>query len=227
VRPQVILLAVGIAATALVIPLAQAHCDPGTDGSVAPGVPSTCPFNFVPETAITAADGASGGATAFVLVKDFTFHPNVIHVRSGDTVVFVYADVDWAQQHNPTSTNGCQNGPLDLGNPESCVPPATSPPAGSCFSIATDQGAFLKSPGDTYPLTFRYTSASGLQKSDGVLSGTAPVVGSPPYAQPFKTCPPSSGYAEGASYAIPYHCTIHGGAATSRNTMRGVIVVDP
>lgn len=202
-------------------PVASAHCDPGS-GSTILGLVSTCPYNGDVEAALQAASAATGGTVAFVLVKDYTFHPNVVTVKSGGTVVFLYADTEGQAQHDPRSSGPCTDAGVDPAlAPEACVPSAP----GRCFDVRRDQGADLKQVGDSYPLTFRYTPAASLiEKSRGILSGT-PVVGQPPLAEAFKACPAGSG-ATGASRAVvPYHCGNHGGSGTPIQTMRGAIIV--
>lgn len=209
-------------------PLAAAHCPTGDAGVPVPalsGTPlavSTCPLNDPVEAQLQALSAASGGTVAFVLVKDFSFHPDVVTVKSGGTVVFVYADVDWNQQHDPTSSGPCLDAQVDpVAEPAACVPTDSA----RCFSYEADHGLnAMKALGDNYPLTFRYAPASGIAKSMGVLSGT-PVLGEPPLAQAFKACAPDTGYDTPSQAVIPYHCALHAGPFGPHPEMRGAIIV--
>lgn len=203
-------------------PPAAAHCPSGSAGHLLlPGVISTCPLNQSLEDAVAAANAASGGRLAFVLLKDFRFHPDVVSIKTGGTVVFVYADTDQSQQHDPRSSGGCSSG-TPLPEPEQCV---LGPTGGACFDVHNDDGGFMVYNGQTYPVTLRYVPATGvIQKSRGLMSGT--LMGDLTGAKPFTNCSPVNGVDSGpAGTTIPYHCGIHGLATTTVKLMRGAIVI--
>lgn len=218
------LLLVGL--LALPAPGALAHCTEGTDASlitlpIIGPTPSTCPYNEDVETLVAAWNEAGGGEEVFIMVKDQTFHPNVVEVKSGGTVTFVYADAEWDEDHDLKSSGRCANWWNDpTQNPEDCVP--SNP--GNCFSITQDQGSNFNTMGQTYPLTFRYISSErAIEKSHGFQSGGP--VGDLTGAQPFRTCPDGTGYTDQETGTIPFHCSLHGGATTDLQHMRGTIIV--
>jgi plastocyanin len=214
-------LAAGLLCTLLPAP-ADAHCLPGTDHQTLPPIPfSSCTLNQPLEDLSMQVSAASGFTVAIVFVKDFTFHPEVVTVRSGGTVVFKWLDEDWVETHQPQSSGLCANAVDPLAAPRQCVPSA----AARCFSRLADDAQPLDTSDDAYPVTFRYDGATGLlEKSRGILSGT-PVVGEPPLAQAFRACPGDTSYRSAGQAVMPYHCQIHGGAATPVQMMRGAIVV--
>ncbi len=206
-------------------PGALAHCKDDTDAHlitipIVGPTPSTCPYNEDVEGLVQAWNEASGDEHVFVLVKDQSFHPPLVTVKSGATVTFVYADVEWAEEHDLKSSGRCANWWVDPGqDPQNCVP--SNP--GQCFSMGTDQ-ADMRSLGDTYPLTFQYISADeAILKSHGFQTGTP--IGDLTGAQPFRECPSSTGYTNPETGTIPFHCSLHGGADSDLQTMRGSIIV--
>lgn len=207
-------------------PGALAHCDDGTEAHlltipIVGPTPSTCPYNEDVEEIVQAWNEASGDEQVFILVKDQSFHPPVVTVKSGATVTFVYADIEWAEEHDLKSSGRCANWWTDpREEPGGCIP--SNP--GQCFSINQDQGGDMRSLGQTYPLTFQYISQDqAILKSHGFQTGTP--VGDLTGAQPFRECPPSTGYMEAETGTIPFHCSIHGGPDTDLQTMRGSIIV--
>lgn len=198
------------------VPVAKAHCDPGTSGELAPGL-STCPANEPLEETIDALNAASDGTVVHVLVKDLRFHPEVVHVKSGGTVVLVYADTDRNEQHHVVSSGQCADSGVDpVEDPKACDPSVP----GLCFDNARDQGQFMKALGDEYPVTFRYATADQVvEKSHGYLSGT--LVGDLTGAQNFRECPDGTADTEPDRAVVPYHCRIHTDIG-----MRGTIVVE-
>lgn len=223
-RPAVLVLALLLLAVPLALaPPAAAHCPPTTKGYLFQLV-STCDANAAAEAGLGVAQAAADHAV--VLVKDFRFHPDVVRVKSGGTVVFVYADTEHNAQHDPRSTGPCANPAVDpSATPELCVPSVASQ-LGACFDQAKDDGAFMVFYGQQYPLTLRYDAGSGLvQKSRGYLSGSA--VGDLTGAQAFRTCAVGTGINAPAQTVIPYHCGIHGLASGGGpREMRGAIVVE-
>lgn len=212
-----------LAAAALpAVPSAWAHCEPGTGGSTL-GLVSTCPLNEHVETATDALNEATDGALAVVVVKDRRFHPEVVNVRNGGTVVFVYADKDMNELHDPLSSGPCMDAAVDPAvAPKDCLPTDF----GRCFDVKVDDGVTMKDYGQTYPLTFRYRPADGVvEKSRGVLSGT-PVVGEPPLADPFVDCPAGTSLNAAGQAVIPYACSLHGSPFTPVREMRGAIIVE-
>lgn len=203
------------------VPPAAAHCPAGTAGNLL-GVTNTCQFNDELEVAIDQANAAADGQVAFVMVKDLRFHPDVVTIKTGGTVVFVYADVDQSQQHDPKSSGLCATGSA-VPNPETCVPVRDQ--TGRCFWVFNDDGATMSYAGQTYPITLKYAAGSGLiQKSRGFLTGTP--VGDLTGAQPFRNCPAGTGYNSASETIIAYHCGVHGAADTQIKDMRGAIVVE-
>lgn len=206
----------------------EAACDPEVEGHllalpIVGATPSSCTYNDEMIAVVDALNAASDGSMAYVLVKDFGFHPAITHIKTGGSVTFIYADLEWAQNHDPRSSGTCRTADVDpLANPESCIPGAG---AGRCFDVFNDQGAFMKSSGDTYPLTFRYDAArSVVDKSHGM--GTGSPTGDLTGAEPFRSCPASTVVAYDEQAVIPYHCKIHGDANSQVTRMRGVIVVE-
>ncbi len=206
----------------------EAACDPEVEGHllavpIVGATPSSCTYNDDLIAAVDALNAASDGSMAYVLVKDFGFHPAVTHVKTGGSVTFIYADLEWAQNHDPRSSGSCRDAGADpLADPASCAPGFG---AGRCFDVFNDQGSFMKSAGDTYPLTFRYDAARGaLDKSHGMGTGSA--LGDLTGAQPFRQCPSSTVMTYDEQAIIAYHCKIHGEANSQVTRMRGVIVVE-
>lgn len=213
-----------VALLALALPLATmpaaAHCPPGTSGSLL-GLISTCESDAAAEAAVEAANGMASDLVAFVIVKDFQFHPSVVRVKAGGTVVFLYADVDHNTQHDPRSSGPCANATVDPSvTPLACVPTNF----GRCFHQVADDGQAMSFNGQNYPLTFRYTAPATLQKSRGFLSGSA--VGDLTGAQSFLTCPLGSSINTPAEAVLPYHCGVHGMPETATKIMRGAIIVE-
>jgi plastocyanin len=217
-RSAVLVTALALATLGVgLVPPAAAHC-PNGQGAIL-GAVSTCQYNDEAEVAVAQANASSQGNTAFVLVKDKSFHPPVVTIKSGGTIVFVYADSDQSEQHDPRGSGRCGNAVDPLALPEKCVPSVSN---GPCFDVVRDDGTNMVFMGQTYPVTLKYTSGSGLlQKSRGLLSGSA--VGDLTGAQPFSNCPSVTHYAQPTQAVIPYHCGLHGTATTGE--MRGTIVV--
>jgi plastocyanin len=219
-----VMLAAGMA---LVAAPAAAHCDEISGNTL---VLNNCFLHKTVEDRVEALNAAADGTVAFILVKHRQFHPENVTIKNGGTVVWVYADraIGGNEDHDPRSSSTCGSQQLDI---QQCVPlrPLNQPqPWGDCFDVLIDQGEFMKDLGDVYALTFRVNAASGaLQKSEGVASGT-PVVGQPPLADPFTTCPAGSASVGGAAglATIPYHCGIHGAPLQPVDRMRGTIIVE-
>lgn len=209
------------------VPPASAHCDPGTAGAIPVpfvGLVSTCENDKPLEDAIEAFNKANGGQLVYILVKDFRFHPQVATVKSGGTVVWVYADTDHNAQHTPRSSGQCANGVNPEVNPLQCVPIHLSS-AQFCFDFHQDNGIFMTAMGQTYPVTFRYLPAESLvQKSHGFMSGT--IVGDLTGAKPFKNCPSNTSYNSPAKAVLPYHCGVHG-LPTDVQNMRALLILVP
>jgi plastocyanin len=160
----------------------------------------------------------------FVAVYDFRFHPENVTVRSGGTVVWLWADELGPTNHDPRSSGSTGSVTLDKLKP--------SPTAlGACFWNLLDQGHLLgqggvAGNGDAYNLTLRSPSAGRIEKSAGMGSGSLPLLGSPPHAQPFSPCPAGTASVtlEGAM-VFPYHCGVHAAPGGSEPGMRGTITV--
>lgn len=214
-----VLLSALVALPAGLAPLAAAHC-PSTSGGIF-GLVRTCGYNDEVEAVLATTNPQTKDDIVFVVVKDKSFHPPVITIKSGTTVAFVYADADTSETHAPRGSGRCLNGVDPLVQPEACVPTTLS---WVCFDQFTDDGAIpMQAMGQTYPVTLKYTSPSGpVQKSRGFLSGSA--VGDLTGAQEFRLCPSSSGYYSAAQAVLPYHCLNHG-AQNSPDKMRGTIIV--
>ncbi len=205
----------------------QAACSPEDAGHLITlpfvgATPSSCEANDDLVAVVDALNEASDGSMAYVLVKDFGFHPQITHIKSGGSVTFIYADLEWAQNHDPRSSGVCREAGADpMADPVSCTPGAG---AGRCFDVFHDQGAFMKSMGDTYPLTFEYDQAQAVvKKSHGMGTGSA--MGDLTGAQPFRSCPSTSVVTYDEAAVIPYHCKIHGDAFSTVTKMRGTIIV--
>ncbi len=204
-----------------VAPVASAHCPSGTD-SLLLGVISTCQYNDEAEAAIDALNEASDHEIAFVLLKDLRFHPEVVEVRSGGTVVLVYADTDAPQTHDPMSSGSTGSAVGDLAKPAP-IPGLE----GACFSVSapSDNGHQMAEAGDNYPVTFRYGGGL-LDKSRGFYSGTP--IGDATGAQTFKTCPTTTFSIDADGTGIlPFHCGVHGRATTAEKGMRAAIRILP
>lgn len=194
---------------------ATAHCDPGTDNQLF-GIVSTCPYNDDVEAVVDALNDASDDTMVYVLVKDMRFHPEVIDLRTGGTVVFVYADSDNPQPHDPKSSGSTGDPAQDIAGPTPTAP-------GTCFSVTapSDNDAQMTGLGDVYPLTFTFDGQT-VHKSRGVQSGQP--LGDVTGAQPWYACPAGSfSIEEGGAAIVPYHCGVHGGPTTSERDMRGAI----
>lgn len=218
--------AVGLAAlVALTVPVlvpgAQAHCQ---DNYPILFVLRNCPIQGGLEAAIDAANAASAGDMAYVLLKDLRFHPDVVTIKNGGTVVFVNSVLAGVEKHDPRASGPCANGIEPLPDPEACVPTWLDPVRDPfCFDVLPDTGSVMDK-GDRYPVTLKYAPAPlGFEKSHGYMSGTP--VGTATGAKPFVSCLPITGYPEGDRAVIAYHCGIHG--IPNVDTMRGVILVEP
>lgn len=202
-------------------PTATAHCPDEADSGIVAGV-STCPYNGDVEAAVDALNEASGDETVYVLVKELGFHPQVVDVADGGTIVFVWGDIESQEQHDPKSS-GIGDDPdcrMAHQDPAECRP--HNP--GACFELSASSN-FLSEPGDTYEVTFRVTEDGTVQVSESPLAGD-PIVGEPPFADRFRDCP--EGTAEPGSdgtYVLPYHCGIHGGSNTTETIMRAAAVL--
>lgn len=215
------LLLASVGATSLV-PTAAGHCPEGGEQAIVAGI-STCPANEHLEDAVDELNRASNNETVYVLVKDLGFHPPVVNVTDGGTVVFVWGDTDRSEQHDPKSSGVGDDADCHAAwqDPTACRP--QNP--GACFSLS-DASNFLSDPGDTYPVTLRVDDDGTVLVSEGYASGS-PVVGEPPFAPRFSECPDGTA-AEGpweGSYVVPYHCGIHGGPHTVEQVMRGAVIV--
>lgn len=210
-------------AVPVLVPGARAHCQ--DNYPILFRIPN-CTLQAGLEAAIDAANAASDGTVAYVLTKDKRFHPDVVTIMSGGTVVFVNSVVAGVDDHDPRASGPCTNVPSPLPNPEACVPTWLIKPADPfCFDVLDDTGSLLKGDGARYPVTFRYTPSPLLfEKSFGYLSGTP--VGTATGAQPFQTCQSITGYPQGDHAVIAYHCGIHG-IPSQGEKMRGVIRVVP
>ncbi len=202
-------------------PYVAGHCD-GIEGNIL--VVDKCQLNETLEDHVKGLNDASDGSTAFVLVKDFRFHPEVVTIRPGGTVVFVHADIHSNQQHDPRSSGPCADGDADpVADAQSCIPTTL----GTCFDVYRDTGQFQKDNGDTYPVTFR-VAGPGLdhvEKSHGWWSGTDH--GDALGAQPFAACPPDTHIEQEGVFVVPIHCGIHGAPRTFVTQMRGAIRILP
>lgn len=204
-----------VAAFTALAPAASAHCD-GITGVIV--VLDKCTIQQGLEAAVDRANAVLAKSAAFVLVKDFRFHPEVVTIRSGGTVTWLYGDVHQNQQHDPRSGGTCGSREADLAK---CPPTVMS----RCFDVLYDAGALMTRPGDAYPVTFRYDAAAAqVWKSHGLLSGGPSDAATG--AEPFRACPVRTGSATAADYVVPYHCGLHGTATAIVTEMRGAIVVE-
>lgn len=198
---------------------AAAHCE---NGSMIGNLVNSCLLMEPIEDVLVDINAALGGDMAFVLARERRFHPEVVTIRTGGTVVWLYADaVNNADNHDPRDSGTCGSQEADLNR---CGP--SSPNPAPCFDVKDDLGQLLKSPGDFYHVTFTYAPATGqIEKSFGLRSGT--LVGDLTGAGAFIPCPSfiSSNTPERA--VIPYHCAIHGGLFTIEKGMRGAVIVTP
>lgn len=209
-------------AVGLATPLASAHCPLDDPQGLAAGI-STCPVNEGLEEHVDRLNEASGDETVYVLVKDLGFHPEVVDVADGGTVVFVWGDVERNEQHDPKSSGvgddpDCRSAHED---PTACKP--KNP--GVCFTLS-DADNFLSEPGDTYEVSFRLTEDGTVQVSESAFAGQ-PVVGEPPFSPRFADCPEGTVAPgpEPGTFVLPYHCGIHGGTNTSETIMRGALLL--
>ncbi len=198
-------------------PPASAHCE---EPMLVLGILDTCAVQGPLEQAVDALNLALQGEAAVVLVKDFRFHPEVVTIRDGGTVVWVWGDTLAAQHHDPASSASCGSREADL---QRCRP---SDP-GRCFDVLRDQNELLTSEGDHYALSFRAGAAPGggvlVEKSHGYLGGMQPADGL--WAEPFQPCPAASASGDAGEAVLPFHCALHGGAFTPRKEMRGAVVI--
>lgn len=200
------------------VPTASAHCPHGEDQVTVDGL-STCPVNEELEETVDRLNDAPGNDKTYVLVKDLAFHPEVVELEDGGTVVFVWGDVEDNKGHDPASSGvgSSEECKRAWEDPRACQP--QNPEA--CFHL----GRLMDEPGDTYEVTVRVTDAGGVQVSESALAGE-PIVGQPPLSPAFRDCPDGTvapGPAED-TYVLPYHCGIHGGA-TDTEHMRAALIV--
>jgi plastocyanin len=206
------LVALALAASA---PPAAAHCN--TSGNLV--IVPKCTIMAALELAVDQANAAADGQVAFVLLKDFRFHPENVTIRNGGTVMFVWADTDSVNFHDPRNSGSTGSPSDDLQKP------TPNGLAGSCFWNLNDQGDFLEEAGDFYNVTLRYDAGSGvLSKSAGLTSGSTPVIGDPPLAQAFQDCPAGNSSGGPVEVVVPYHCGIHGTIGNNLG-MRATITV--
>lgn len=202
-------------------PTATAHCPEEAASGIVAGV-STCPYNSDLEATVDELNEASDDETVYVLVKELGFHPQVVDVANGGTIVFVWGDVEANENHDPASS-GIGDDPdcmMAHQDPEACRP--HNP--GACFHLSDGEG-FLQEPGDTYEVTFRVTEDGTVQVSESPLAGE-PIVGEPPFADRFHDCPEGTAVpAPDGTYVLPYHCGIHGGPNTPETIMRAAALL--
>lgn len=205
----------------LSIGTAAAHCPDGAEGTIVAGV-TTCPYNEHLEVAVDQLNAASNGERTYVLVKDLSFHPEVVEIADGGTIVFVWGDVDRGEQHDPMSSGVGEDADCETAweDPVACRP--QNP--GACFTLS-DAGEFLDEPGDTYPVTLRTDDEGRVEVSEGQFSGE-PIVGEPPFSPRFETCPEGTATAgPDGTITVPYHCGIHGGPHTTEQRMRAAALI--
>ncbi|HEV8360923.1 MAG TPA: hypothetical protein VGR28_10755 [Candidatus Thermoplasmatota archaeon] len=225
---RAVVAALPLALVLALAPPAAAHCD-FTTGNIVQAGPvavSRCMVQTVLEGGVDAVNAQLDGQVAFVMVKDFRFHPDHVTIRNGGTVVWVYADVQGAAQHDPRSSSTCGSQALDLALCNPLLPLRW----GKCFDVLRDTQDLMEDLGDLYPVTYRYDPGTGLvEKSFGTLSG-APVVGQPPVAEPFTPCEPDTTTPAPGQSVVPYHCGIHGTPLAFNGAdgqMRGAITILP
>lgn len=201
------------------LPFASAHCD-GVSGSVV--VLDRCLAWTQVEKAIDAANLAGDGQVAFIAASCQRFHPESVTIHNGGTVTFVWADALCNDQHDPRSSVSTGSTAADQLKP---APDRYR--FGECFDVKADEGNLLQNNNPDYPLTFRVDFGTGaVQRANAILAG-APVVGEPPVAKPFTSCPAGNASTDGSEVVIPYHCGVHGFINTPVTAMRGSITVVP
>ena len=211
------------------VPPAAAHCD-GITGSIGPV--SKCFLHTLAEDTVEALNAAGNGEYAFVLAKDFRFHPENVTIRSGGTVYIVWADFLGPQVHDPRNSVSTGDQALDRMKP---APPIHDPVLkghiGRCFDILRDtQPPQNLDQGDVYYLTFRYDEPTGsVAKSHGILTDQVPVVGDPPVSEDYQPCADEvrSVSPDPGKAVLPYHCGLHGvpGGVNGQSQMRGSITI--
>lgn len=180
------------------------------------------------EDVVEALNAQMDGDVAFVYAQDFRFHPENVTIRSGGSVVFFWLDnLGGNQNHDPRNSGTTGSQTLDLLKPKP-IPELTS----KCFDIVDRPGHLLLGQGgaagngDTWNLTFRFTPATGLvERSEGLMTGSAPVVGEPPQAGPFLDCPAGTSSNSAAAAVIPYHCGLHGSIGNNLGMRASITVV--
>lgn len=185
-----------------------------------PGGLSTEPLDPLIATAGEAANAAQQEVVVIVM-KDRTFLPNVVTIRPGGTVWFVWADAEKSEHHSPRSSGSTGSASVDLSG--AYVPPNP----GACFNSELDTGSEISGLGSTYPLTVTYSAASArVSKSNGFFAGTP--AGDLLGAEPLRICPTGTHSAMGGAIVVPYHCKLHGFLFSGdQGQMKGAILVVP
>lgn len=196
---------------------AQAHCD---HPQHLLGIIDTCDLHEPLEDSVLAFNEAMDGQVAIILAKDKLFHPEVVTIRPGGTVVFMHADVHTNEDHDPKSSPTCGSQEADM---DKC-PPFPPDRIGRCFNVFKDTGNTLQRPGDGYELTFDYDPGQDtVYKSHGILTST---LGPGEWAEEFEECPDDTSSRTPERAVIPFHCALHGGFSTADRDMRGAIIID-
>lgn len=160
---------------------------------------------------------------AVVFMKDRLFLPPVVSVRSGGTVLFVWADSERREHHSPRSSGS-------TGDPARDLSGAYAPDLdvwGKCFNAEAELGQEVSGEGATYPLTLAFDpAAQRIRAAMGVFAGSA--VGNLTGADPLRTCPVGTHALQGGAAVVPYACKLHGFALAGENgQMKGAVIVLP
>lgn len=185
-----------------------------------PGGLSSQPLDPFIATAGEAANDAEQ-EVAVIVMKDRTFLPNIVTIRSGGTVWFVWADAEKSEHHSPRSSGSTGSASVDLSG--AYVPPDP----GACFNSELDTGSEISGAGSTYALTLAYDGAAArVSKSNGFFAGTP--AGDLLGAEPLRLCPSGTNSAQGGAIVVPYHCKLHGFLFSGdQGQMKGAILVVP
>lgn len=156
---------------------------------------------------------------AVIVMKDRQFLPPVVTLRSGGTVLFVWADSEKREHHSPQSSGSTGDPATDLGG--GYVPAAP----GACFSSILDLGAEIVGEGSTYPLTLAFAGGR-ISKSMGYFGGSP--VGDLTGAQALRLCPAGSHSVQAGAAVVPFHCKLHGFQfGGDQGRMKGAVLVLP
>lgn len=189
--------------------------------TLTPAEAVTEPLDDALSRALAAANLAERQLTV-VLMKDRQFMPPQVYIRSGGSVLFIWADSEKREHHSPQSSGSTGSATTDLSG--AYVPP--NPEA--CYSASRDLHVNdMVGEGSSYPLTLTFTPATQqIRKAMGVFAGTP--VGDLTYTPPLTPCPSGTHSLLNGQAVVPYHCKVHGkDFSGDQGKMKGAIIVIP